>query len=52
MQKASTRLNALTKVSGYMKADKTRIIKNAFFSSQFDHCLLTWMFHSRESNRE
>ena len=31
-----------------MDALKRRLLANAFFTSQFNYCPLTWMFHSRK----
>ena len=48
--KASQKLHALARVSHYMNFEKKRTIMNAFITSQFGYCPLTWMFHSRKLN--
>ena len=47
MKKAGAKLNALTRVAQYMNTEKKDLIMNAFFSSQFNYCPLTWTFHNR-----
>ena len=49
-KKASAKLNALGRISYYMDRLKRRLLVNAFFTSQFNYCLLTWMFHSGKLN--
>ena len=49
---SSTKLNALSKISYYMDPLKRRLLVNAFFTSQFNYCPLTWMFHSRKGNNK
>ena len=49
-QKASHKLNALTRVAQYMNLAKRRSIMKTFICSQFGYCPLVWMFHSREIN--
>ena len=51
-KKASVKLNALSRISGYMDPLKRRLLLNAFFTSQFNYCPLTWMFHSRKLNNK
>ena len=51
-QKANRKLNALARITPYMELTKRRILMNAFFDSQFDYCLLIWMFHSRNLNNK
>ena len=51
MQKGWSKLKALTEVAHYMNT-KRRLIMNAFFSSQFNYCPLTWMFHNRSLNHK
>ena len=48
--KASQKLHALGRVSGYMNLKQRKIIMNSFILSQFGYCPLVWMFHSRELN--
>ena len=49
---SSTKLNALSKISYYMDPLKRRLLVNAFFTSQFNYCPLTWTFHSRKWNNK
>ena len=51
-KKASVKLNALSRILYYMDPLKRRILLNAFFTSQFNYCPLTWMFHSRKLNNK
>ena len=44
----STCKNSFTRISGYMKPDKSTL--NIFFSSQFSYCPLIWIFPNRELN--
>ena len=46
-QKANRKLNALARITPYMKLKKRQILMNAFFDSQFNYCSLIWMFDSR-----
>ena len=39
-QKASQKINALTRLAPYMGTTKKRILMNAFFKSQFNYCPL------------
>ena len=49
-RKASQKLNTLARVAHFMNLAQRRLIMNAFIFSQFGHCLLVWMFHSRKLN--
>ena len=51
-KKASARLNALARISGYMDLPKRWVIMKLFIASQFGYCPLTWMFHSRALNNK
>ena len=46
-KKANKKLDALARICKYMDARNRRTLKKAFFTSQFLHCSLVWMFHSR-----
>ena len=48
--KASKKLNALTRVSPYMDLPKKRLLMKSFISSQFHYSPLVWMLHSRTLN--
>ena len=50
--KASAKLNALGRILYYMDPLKRRLLVNTFFTSQFNYCPLTWMFHSRKLNNK
>ena len=49
-KKASQKLKALTRFAQYMNLAQRKSIMKAFICSQFGHCPLVWMFHSREMN--
>ena len=49
-KKASIKIYALSRVASYMNISKRRILRNAFFKSQFSYCPLVWMCHSRGNN--
>ena len=51
-KKASAKLNALARISGYMNLPKRRMIMKSFITSQFGYCPLIWMFHSRALNNK
>ena len=51
-KKASTKLNALARIAGYMDLPKRRVIMKSFITSQFGYCPLIWMFHSRALNNK
>ena len=48
--KASQKLHALARVSGFMSHNKLRIVMKTFILSQFNYCPLVWMFCSKEVN--
>ena len=49
-KKACSKLTTLARISGYMNANKLKILMRAFVISQFEYCPLVWMFHSRHLN--
>ena len=49
-KKASQKLNALARLSSFMRFEQRKIIMNAFITSQFSYCPTVWMFHSRKLN--
>ena len=51
-KKASAKLNALARISGYINLPKRRIIMKSFITSLFGYCPLIWMFHSRTLNNK
>ena len=51
-QKAGQKLNAISRITPYMRFAKKRLIVNAFFYSQFNYCQLVWMYHNRTNNNK
>ena len=51
-QTANRKLNALARLTPYMKLGKRRMLMNAFFISQFNYCPVIWMCHSRALNNK
>ena len=51
-KQAAAKLNALTMIANYMPFQKRNVLMNAFFTSQFSYCPLTWMFQSRKLNNK
>ena len=49
-KKASRKIYALSRVASYMNISKRRILRNAFFKSQFSFCPLVWMCHNRSNS--
>ena len=52
MQKCWWKIKCTYQSSTIYEYRKKRLITNAFFSSQFNHCSLTWMFHNRSLNHK
>ena len=48
--KASTKVNALARISQVMEVGQRKLIMNAFIISHFSYCPLVWMMHSRRMN--
>ena len=44
-RQASKKLHALARICTFMTQNKRKIIMKAFIESQFNYCLLVWMFH-------
>ena len=51
-KKAGAKLNALTRITNHMPFQNRKLLMNAFFTSQFSYCPLTWMFHSKKLNNK
>ena len=51
-KKASQKLHSLPRIAPYMNIQKRRTIMKFFVTSQFSHCPLIWMFHSRRLNNK
>ena len=49
-KQASSKLQALSRISIYMDMEQRRTLMNSFFLSQYSYCPLIWMFHSRNLN--
>ena len=49
-KKASRKISALARVTPFMGLSKRKFLINAFFTSQFSHCPLILMWHSRSIN--
>ena len=49
-KKASQKLAALSRLSGYLNSNEKQLIFNSVLKSQFNYCPLVWMFCSRNSN--
>ena len=49
-QKASQKLNALSRLAPYMETAKKHILINAFLKSKFNFCPLVWMCCNRSLN--
>ena len=48
--KASKKIQALTRIFPYIPQTQKRLLMNAYFMSQFGYCPLVWMNHSRTLN--
>ena len=49
-KKANQKLHALARIANYMDVSKRKCLMKVFVTSQFNYCLLIWIFHSRELN--
>ena len=49
-KKTNQKLHALARIVNYMELRKHKCLMKAFVTSQFNYCLLIWLFHSRELN--
>ena len=49
---ANRKLSAVARISYYLTFHQKRTLIKTFFESQFRYCSLTWMFHSRKSNKK
>ena len=50
--KLPKKINGLVRLTGYMSLEKRRIVMKTFVESQFNHCPLIWMLHSRTFNNK
>ena len=46
------KINVLSRLVNYVSLDKGCIVMKAFIESQFNHCPLIWMFHSKTLNNK
>ena len=51
-KKVGEKLNVLSRLVNYMLFNKRGMVMKAFTESQFNYCLLIWMFHSRTLNNK
>ena len=51
LKNASQTLPALARVVIYMELSKRKCLMKTFVTSQFNYCLLIWMFHGGELNK-
>ena len=49
-KEASQKLHTLTKIVDYMNLSKRKVFMYIFVITQFNYCLLVWMFHCRKLN--
>ena len=49
-KKVGQKLNALSRVSPFLKDEQKKVLYNSFFRGQFNYCPLIWTFCSRYSN--
>ena len=50
IQKANSKLSALSRMTKFMTFQKKKTIYKAFGESQFKYCPLTWMFHGHKTD--
>ena len=50
--KVRKKINAFSRVTGYIPLEKHRIVMKTFMDSQFSYCPLIWMLHSRRLNNK
>ena len=50
--KAGQKLHALRRIATFMSFNKRRTLMKTLIESQFNHCPLIWMFHSRAMNNK
>ena len=51
-KKANRKINALARIAPFININKSPILMNSFFRSQFNYCPLIWMCHSQANNRK
>ena len=45
-------LNSFHCITNHMSLDKQKMLLKTFIESQFSHCTLIWIFHSRTRNNK
>ena len=51
-QKANNKISAFSRVSSYLNEKQSLLMYNSFIMSQFNYCLLIWMFCGKVANNE
>ena len=49
-EKASQKVNVMTRISSLMRFEQRKHIVNLFITPHFSYCPLVWMFHNRRLN--
>ena len=52
IEKASRKVNVLSRITPYMNLTKRKLLMNSFFTSQFNYCPLVWKCHNRTINNK
>ena len=52
LKKAGKKVHMLARITPYMSIPNRKLLMNSFFTSQFNYCPLTWMYHSRTINNK
>ena len=52
LKEVNRKLCALMRISGFLFQDKLKNLLRTFIESQFNHCPLVWMFHSRTAHNK
>ena len=50
-KRASSKLNALARISPYLNENKRILLMKTFITSLFNYCPITWMYCQRKSNK-
>ena len=51
-KKDSCKIHALAKITPYMNLLKGRLLMNAIFASQCNHCPLVWIYYNRKNDNK
>ena len=52
IEKASRKVNVLSRITPYINLTKQKLLMNSFFTSQISYCPLVWMCHNRTVNNK